>query len=138
MWKSVLSSKSANQSRFMRHFFCPLHSHALVMAAYSGQSQDWPLLLERYFHPCLGCHHSVEGMLVGSKPAKSKTTMTSRSYSAYTRTSNNIIEHTPVYDPNAYRQQQKQIQRINRLKDTIAFLAFIALALILFSLGGAA
>ncbi|MDQ1209780.1 hypothetical protein QE380_002703 [Acinetobacter baylyi] len=64
--------------------------------------------------------------------------MTSRFYSAYTRTSNNIIEHTPVYDPNAYRQQQKQIQRINRLKDTIAFLAFIALALILFSLGGAA
>lgn len=65
--------------------------------------------------------------------------MNTRSYSAYTRTSTHqIIEHTPVHDPIAYQQQQKQIQRINRLKDTLAFLVIIALAVFLMALGGAA
>ena len=64
--------------------------------------------------------------------------MTSRSYSAYTRTSNNIIEHTPVLDLPAYLALKKKAQTRKKIKDSLAFIAYLIIAYILINLGGAA
>jgi len=76
-------------------------------------------------------------MLVDSKPTKRKSTMTSRSYSAYTRTSNNIIEHTPVLDLPTHLALKKKAQTRKKIKDTLAFIALLIIAYILINLGGA-
>lgn len=62
--------------------------------------------------------------------------MTSRSYSAYTRTSN-IIEHTPVHDLATHLANKKKAQTRKKIKDSIAFLAYLIIAYILINLGGA-
>jgi hypothetical protein len=76
-------------------------------------------------------------MLVDSKPTKRNTTMTSRSYSAYTRTSNNIIEHTPVLDLTTHLASKKKAQTIKKIQDSFAFIAILLLAFILLKIGGA-
>lgn len=64
-------------------------------------------------------------------------TMTSRSYSAYTRTSTAPIEHTPILDFHAYQASKKKTQQLKKIKDTLAFLAILIIAYILINLGGA-
>lgn len=64
--------------------------------------------------------------------------MTSRSYSANTRTSNNIIEHTPVHDLPTLLALKKKAQTRKKLKDSLAFIAYLIIAYILIKLGGAA
>lgn len=65
--------------------------------------------------------------------------MSTRSYSAYTRTSpTQIIEHTPILDVPAYLASQKKAQTRKKILDTFAFLAILVIACILIKLGGAA
>ena len=57
--------RAQNQSRLCGIFFayCLVSRYDRLCRA----ALCWPLLFERYFHPCVVCHHSVEGMLVGIK-----------------------------------------------------------------------
>lgn len=64
--------------------------------------------------------------------------MNTRSYSAYTRTSNNIIEHTPVLDLPTHLALKKKAQTRKKIKDSLAFIAYLIIAYILINLGGAA
>lgn len=56
--------------------------------------------------------------------------MNTRSHSAYSRTSaKQLIEHTPIYDLDAYNQRQRQIQFrifLKNLRETVVFLAVTA------------
>lgn len=76
-------------------------------------------------------------MLAGLKLVTEKTTMNTRSYSAYTRTSNNIIEHTPVLDLPTHLALKKKAQTRKKIKDSLAFIAYLIIAYILINLGGA-
>lgn len=64
--------------------------------------------------------------------------MTSRSYSAYTRPSNNIIEHTPVHDLSTHLASKKKAKTIKKIQDSFAFIAILLLAYMLLKMGGAA
>ncbi|QHH99593.1 hypothetical protein FPL17_17380 [Acinetobacter dispersus] len=58
--------------------------------------------------------------------------MNTRSYSAYTRTSQSpIIEHTPVKDLAAHQLRHKQIQKRKKIIDTLCFIAFVLMTLVL-------
>lgn len=76
-------------------------------------------------------------MLVSVKTYEEHTTMNTRSYSAYTRTSNNIIEHTPVLDLPTHLALKKKAQTRKKVKDSLAFIAYLIIAYILINLGGA-
>ncbi len=121
----------------MRHFFCLLHSHALVMAVYSGQPKGWPLALWTVFLPLFRLPPSRRKDVGKFKTYQREKTMASRSYSAYARTSNNIIEHTPVLDLPTHLALKKKVQTRKKIKDSLAFIAYLIIAYILINLGGA-
>lgn len=65
--------------------------------------------------------------------------MNTRSNRAYTRTyKKQTIEHTPIYDIINYELRQKQIQKRQKIQDTLIFLAIILFAIIVLNAGGTA
>jgi hypothetical protein len=61
--------------------------------------------------------------------------MNHRSNSAYAHTSaKQLIEHTPIYDMDAYNQRQRQIQFKIFLKNVRETVVFIAITAFIFSM----
>ena len=111
---------SANQSRYMRHFFCPMHSHAYVMAVYSGQSRDWPLLVRAVFPPLLRLPP-----FRGKNGGRFATNLQEEYHMKH-----HAIEHTPVYDLDAHHQRQRQRIFSKIAKNTVDLLVFISVMLV--------
>ena len=137
MWKSVILTKRAENIRSKADFFCLKSLIGYTCYGRSGRAASrWPFLLVRYCHPCSVCHHSVTRMAVGLKrlprvKAMKRQIQVRTSASTFDK---KYIEHTPVYDLEAYEKRLKQRKIQQFLKSLLANSFILSTFVLTFSL----
>ena len=115
-------SQRAENIRSVAAFFCLKCLIGYTRYGRSGRAAfGWPCLVGRYSHPCSVYHHSVRRMAVGLQKTYLRVIVMKKSI--------HVLEHTPIYDLDAYNQRQRRQKIKNAFKNTAYGIFYLSVML---------